>query len=429
MKRRDFVKKSSAASLAFSALPIINLHAKDKKYTTALVGSGWWGMNILTVAIKAQNVKVVALVDVDANQLQDANSKVEELCNDKPKLYGDYREMLQKEKPEIVINATPDHWHALVTIDAVNSGAHVYVEKPIGHTINEGKAMIKAARANNKMVQVGLHRHISPHNMAGIEFLKSGRAGDIGMVRSFVHYGYHEPKIVEDSEPPKGLDWDMWCGPAPLDAYNPQIHPKGFRNYLDFANGTAGDWGVHWFDQILWWTEENYPKKVFSTGGKNIVKDNSDAPDHQVINFEFESFTATWEHRKFGTNNAENHNIGCYFYGTKGTFHMGWLDGWTFYPNDKKGEIIHMDHSLHKPDWQNIPELWDDFIKSIETDKLPVADIQQGHYATNMSLLGMLSYKLGRSVEWDGKKELIVNDNEANKLLSRDYRGPWKYPV
>ncbi|MBX2841691.1 MAG: Gfo/Idh/MocA family oxidoreductase, partial [Flammeovirgaceae bacterium] len=393
------------------------------------VGSGWWGMNILSVAIKAQNVKVVALVDVDANQLNDANTKVGKLCNDQPKLYGDYREMLEKEKPEIVINATPDHWHALVTIDAVNSGAHVYVEKPIGHTINEGKAMIKAARENDKMVQVGLHRHISPHNMAGIEFLKSGRAGDIGMIRSFVHYGYQEPKIVVGSEPPKGLDWDMWCGPAPLDAYNPKIHPKGFRNFLNFANGTAGDWGVHWFDQILWWTEENYPKKVFSTGGKNIVKDNTNAPDHQVINFEFESFTATWEHRKFGANNAENHNIGCYFYGTKGTFHMGWMDGWTFYPNDKKGEIIHMDHSMHKPDWQNIPELWDDFIKSIETNKLPVADIQQGHYATNMSLLGMLSYKLGRSVEWDGEKELIVGDNEANKLLSREYRGPWKYPV
>ncbi len=423
------MKQTTAASLAFSAMPLVGLANRAKKYKTALVGSGWWGMNILRYAIAAGSSKVVALCDVDKKQLDGAMEEVNKLCNDKPKTYNDYRELLQKEKPDIVIVATPDHWHPLITIAAVKAGAHVYVEKPIGHTIGEGIAMVKAAKETGKVVQVGLHRHISPHNISGMDFLKSGKLGEIGMVRSFVHYGFRDREPVADASVPKGLDWDMWCGPAPLVPYNPSIHPKGFRQFLKFANGQAGDWGVHWFDQILWWTEENYPKKVHSTGGRAVRNDNTDAPDHQVITFEFESFTATWEHRLFAGNPAEKHNIGVYFYGTEGTFHMGWKDGWTFYPNNKNKEIIHVDHSLHDPDGQNIPELWADFMQAIEKGTTPVADIQQGHYATNMSLLGMLSYKLGRSVNWDGEKDTIINDAEANKLLKRTYRDPWEYPV
>lgn len=414
--------------MAFSAMPLMGLSSRAKKYKTALIGSGWWGMNILMYAVKSGESKVVALCDVDQRQLNAAKEQMAPWTSDKPKLYEDYREMLQKEKPEIVIVGTPDHWHALPTIAALESGAHVYVEKPIGHTINEGKAMVKTARETGKTVQVGLHRHISPHNVSGIEFLKSGKAGKIGMVRSFVHYGFREADPVPDEEIPEGLNWDMWCGPAPYRPFNPKIHPKGFRQFLDYANGQAGDWGVHWFDQILWWTEEKHPKYVHSTGGRAVKTDNTDAPDHQVINFEFEDFTATWEHRQFAGNDSEKHNIGVYFYGTKGVFHMGWLDGWTFYPSSKNAEIIHEDHRLHEPDWQNIPELWANFLDSIKTGKTPVADIEVGYRATNMSLLGMASLKLGRGVAWDGEKGVITGDDEANKLLSRTYRDPWKYP-
>jgi len=147
-----------------------------------------------------------------------------------------------------------------------------------------------------------------------------------------------------------------------------------------------------------------------------------------VVEFEFESFTAAWEHRTYAANNAEKHNIGCYFYGTEGTLHIGWLDGMTFYPRNQNQPTVHVDPQLHEPDQQNIPELWADFVRSIETGQRPVCDIEIGHRSTNMSLLGMLSLKLGRSVAWDGEKEVIVGDDEANKLLRRDYRAPWKYP-
>lgn len=429
MHRRDFIKQSSAAGIAYTAFPFLPTLQQPSKYKTALIGSGWWGMNITREAIAAKQSKIVALCDVDERNLHPAAAEVEKLSGDRPKLYKDYREMLQKEKPEIVIVATPDHWHALATIAAIKAGAHVYVEKPICHTINEGKAMVKAARAYDRVVQVGTHRRVSPHNVSGMEFLKSGKAGKIGMVRAFVHYGGGAGKAVPDAEVPKELDWDMWCGPAPMQPYNPAIHPKGFRQFLNYANGQLGDWGMHWMDQILWWTDEKGPRKIFSTAARYIRTDNTDAPDTQIVDFEFESFTATWEHRLYAANNAEKTNIGCYFYGTEGTFHMGWLDGWTFYPADTKKPVQHQDAVLHAADKHNIPELWADFLNAVRNKKQPVCDIEIGQRSTNMCLLGMLSHKHGRSIAWDPEKQIILNDPEAEKLLQRAYRKPWEYPV
>jgi len=433
MDRRKFLHTSILAGTAgFSALPLLGATRRTAPYKTALIGSGWWGMNILREALASGECKLAALADVDTRQLNKAVEALNALTSDKPRTYTDYRELLQKEKPEIVIVATPDHWHALCCIAAIEAGAHVYVEKPIGHTIREGRAMVNAARRNNRIVQVGTHRRVSPHNVSGMEFLRSGKAGKIGMARAFVHYGGGPGRKATEENPPEGLDWNFWCGPAPLVPYNNTIHPRGFRQYLDFANGTLGDWGIHWLDQVLWWTEEKFPQSVYSTGGRAIRQDSTDAPDHQVAVYKFESFTLEWEHRHFAGNNAEkthpNQAVGVYFYGTEGTFHMGWLDGWTFYPADPKKPVISEKAQLNEPDQQNIRELWADFLQSIKTGRLPVCDIEIGHRSTNLALLGMLSYKLGRSIEWDGEKEVIRNDPDANKLLYRDYRGPWEYP-
>jgi predicted dehydrogenase len=427
MDRRKFLTTSIAAPTAYAGAPLVATGA-PKKYRTALIGSGWWGMNILRAAIAHGRSKVVALCDVDQNYLDPAAAEVTQLSGDQPKKYKDYRELLDREKPDIVIVGTPDHWHPQVMIAAVKAGAHVYVEKPICHTVDEGKAMMQAARANGRMVQVGTHRRVSPHNISGMRFLKSSGAGKVGMVRCFVHSGRGPGKPTPDADPPAGLDWDLWCGPAPLRPFNPRIHPRGFRNFLDYANGTLGDWGIHWFDQVLWWTEEKFPKRIYSAGGRAIAQDNTDAPDTQIVTFEFESFTCTWEHRWYAGNNAEKARLGAYFYGDQGTFHMGWLDGWTFYPRDAKAQVRHEDPQLHQPDSQNIPELWADLLQSIETGRLPACDIEIGHRATAMSLLGMLSLKLGRSLEWDAAQQRIVGDAEANKLLRRPYRKPWEYP-
>ncbi len=428
MNRRRFIYGSAIGSMALGAFPNIILARRHKVYSVALIGTGWWGMNILNAAIASGTVKVVALCDVDQKMMGEALEKVKTQTGDTPALFTDFREMLHKQKPEIVIIATPDHWHALPAVEALKSGCHIYLEKPISHTIDEGKAIVAAQKKYGKVLQVGLHRHIGPHNVAGMEFIKSGKVGDIKLVQAFVNYQYNERAPKPDEQPPDTLDWDMYCGPAKLLPYNPGIHPRGFRNYLEFSNGMCADWGVHWMDQILWWSEEKQPKCVHSTGGVFDQTSSADAPDWQVATFEFESFTAQWEHRRIGSNTIDKHPYGVYFHGTKGTFHLGWIDGWTFYPAAKGEQEVHMDHTLHMPDHQNIPELWADLITSIETGKKPVADIQNSQYATNMSLLAMMSYKLGRSVTWDGDKQIVLNDPEAEKLMRREYRGPWEYP-
>jgi predicted dehydrogenase len=216
------------------------------------------------------------------------------------------------------------------------------------------------------------------------------------------------------------------------------MHPRGFRQFLDYGNGTLGDWGVHWMDQILWIMEEKWPKTVYSAGGRPIKgppvftkeQQTTDAPDHQIATFQFDNFTAFWENRQFAGNPAEKaESVGCYFYGTKGTFHMGWQKGWTFFPIGRGQKEIHEEPQLNEPDQQNIRELWADFLDAIETGRRPVCDIELIHRSTNMSLLGMLSLKLGRSVQWDGENEIIVGDPDANKLLRREYRKPWIYPM
>jgi predicted dehydrogenase len=438
--RRAFIKSAAATTVALGTAPAILRGADDKaaeRHTVALVGCGWWGTHILKCALADKRAKAIALCDVDQAQIRKCQGIIAKATSDSPKTYTDYREMLEGEKPQLVIVGTPDHWHPLITIAAVKAGAHVYVEKPISHTILEGTAMVKAARETERIVQVGTHRRVSPHNLSAREFIRSGKLGKIGAIKCFVNTGGGAEKPALNSEPPKDLNWDMYCGPAPLRAFNKKIHPLGHRHFLDFANGQLGDWGIHWIDQVLWITDAKHPKTVFSTGGRPIKgapintsqEQTTDAPDHQVVSYAFDDFTLTWEHRQFGSGNELKHApIGVHFYGTKGVFHLGWQDGWTFYPSDAKDPVAHEDSKLTGENQDNVAELWRDFIDAIEKKRPPVCDIQAGHLATTAALLGMLSLKLGRSITWDGDKQTIPDDSQAAALLKRDYRAPWQYP-
>ena len=437
MNRRQFVHSSAAvASLAFGAVPLLG-QKSGKRHRTALIGSGWWGMNILREAMASKQVECVALCDVDETVVINAAEDVKFDLGDNPKTYRDYREMLATEKPEIVIIATPDHWHALQTIAAVQAGAHVLVEKPTGHTVNESRAMVKAARDAGTVVQVGLHRRIGPHHVEAMDFLRNGKIGKVGMVKMFVYSKGKPETPTLNSEPSDDLDWDLWCGPAPVRPFCSRIHPGGWRNFLDYANGTMGDWGVHWMDQMLWWSGQKGPKSVHCAGGRpifgepvlNAKEQTTDAPDHQVATFEFDGFTAVWEHRRFADNPSDKHKIGTCFYGENGMLHVGWKDGWTFY-SGKNGEVAaHGDSQLQEPDGHNIALLWQNFLDAIEGKAEPVAGIEAAHRSSCLPLLGMLSWKAGRSIQWDADKEEIIGDPEASKLLSREYRKPWEYPA
>ncbi len=429
MNRNQFLKTAALAGAGVMARPFIT-YSKQARYRTVLIGSGWWGTNIVREAIRSGEVQITAICDVDDAQLKKASEEIGKLCDDRPKHYKDFRECIQKEKPEIVINATPDHWHALIAIEAMKNGAHVFLEKPIGHTVKEGTAIQKTARDTQRICIVDFHRRYSPHNVSGMEFLKSGKAGLIKEVRAFVHYNWGPGNIIANAEPPKGLDWDMWVGPAPATPYNPSLHPRGFRQFKQFANGNLGDWGPHWFDQILWWTEEKAPKKIYSSVTEKTRTANMDAPESQIVVFEFEGFNCTWEHSILNRRRVQDgENVGVYFHGTEGTFHMGWQKGWSFYPNDPKKQVITQAPQLNEPDQQNISLVWADLLKSIKSGQLPHADVEHGRQATNMCLLGMISSRVGRSIVWDHEKDTIVNDPQAAAMLTRQYRDPWKYPV
>jgi predicted dehydrogenase len=423
--RREFLGASAAAGV-FG--PAVHAAKKGTPFTIALIGCGAWGKVILHEALDHGQCKVLGLCDVDERLLNQMRRRVERRTGNQPSLHTDFRELLKQRKPDIVINATPDHWHALITIAAIEAGAHVFLEKPVGHTIDEGRSILNAARLNDRVVQVDLHRRVSPHNQWGIDFLKAGKAGTVGLVKAFVHSSWGPGRAQSGETPPKELDWDFWCGPAPKHDYRRSIHPRGFRNWLDYANGTAADWGVHWLDHLLWWSGQQWPRQVSSTGGRFMRQTNADAPDTQLIQYEFDDFIAYWEHRHYAGQTVENHRVGLYFYGTKGTLYIGWQDGAAFYPPGQQEPETEKPAQLHKPRHQNVPEMWADFLEAINQNKKPTCDIAVGHAASNLSLLGMLSYKLGRGVRWDGERERCVDDPQANALLNRTYRGPWTYP-
>jgi predicted dehydrogenase len=256
------------------------------------------------------------------------------------------------------------------------------------------------------------------------------------MARLFVTSGGGHENPRPNSAPPKSMDWNQWCGPSPVRPFNRKLHPGGWREFLDYGNGELGDWGVHWLDQVLWWTEEKYPKRIFCSGGRPVAgppvlndkEQTSDAPDHQVATYDFEKFTCVWEHRRFAGNATEKHSIGAYFYGTNGILHIGWRDGWTFYPSNNREAQVHEKSELQEPDGHNLTLLWADFMDSIDQKRSPVANIEVGHRASVLPLLGMISWRTGRSIEWDGDKEQIVNDPKACELMQSPYRAPWKYP-
>jgi predicted dehydrogenase len=446
LTRRSFSQTSLAALLAAQSAPFIARAQDARRFRVALVGAGWWGTNILNAALDTGVCDLAALCDVDERMLAQCAGTLAKRGVTVPKRYKDFRDCLAAEKPDIAIVATPDHWHALPMIEACRQGAHVYVEKPIGHTVMEGRAMVNAAAKYGRVVQVGTHRRASPHNRSARDFIRSGKLGPVGLIHCFIAYGGGPESPCRNTEPPKELDWDFWCGPAPLrpfcenvgSPWGNAIHPRGFRNYMDYANGQLGDWGVHWLDQVLWITGLQHPVSCHSSGGRPIrgpailtaEAQTSDAPDTQVATWTFANGpTVTWAHRRFAGNPHEKgENVGVLFHAQNGVFHLGWQKGWTFYPANAKDPILHEDAQLGQPDGQNIKELFADFLDAIRNRRAPLCDIAGAHRATTMCQLGNLSMKLGRSVAWDGGKE-TTGDAATDALLRRPYRGAWQYPV
>ena len=378
--RRQFLRTAAIASAGSLIAPQLRAAASAKIWRTALIGCGWWGQEHPQRSPWPQAAARSAPCATPTPPCwKSPPTKSTTWPGPSPKPTRTTAIFWPATSPTSSSSPPPTTGTPFRPSTPSQGGAHVYVEKPTAHTVNESRAMVRAARASGRTVQVGLHRRVGPHYTSARQFLKSGGAGRVGMVRLFAHYGGGPERPALNSEPPEGLDWDLWSGPAPLRPFNTKIHPGGWRSFLDYANGQIGDWGVHWLDQVLSWTEERYPKRVYSTAGRPVrgpavrtdKEQTSDAPDHQVAVYEFEGFTAVWENRSFAENRAEKHQIGAYFYGDKGTLHIGWKDGWTFHPSSSRQPEIHENAQLQEPDGHNIKLLWTDFLDAIDQNRRP----------------------------------------------------------
>ena len=443
MHRRDFLT-TSAAALAFSSFPFAAQFADTRK-RVGLIGAGWYGKTDLLRLVQVAPVDVVSLCDVDKRMLADAAALVasRQASKKTPRTYTDYREMLKERDLDIVIIVTPDHWHALAMIDAVKSGADVWVQKPISVDVVEGQAMLAAARKYKRVVQVGMQRRSTPHLVrARDRVIREGRLGTIGLVDIHCYYHMRATSNPPDTAPPDYLDYEMWTGPAPMRPYNALVHPRSWRAFNEYGNGIVGDMCVHMLDMTRWMMDLGMPTRISSSGGILVdKKSKANITDSQTATFDFGNLQVVWTHRSYGDAPDPAYPWGATFYGDKGTLRAGVM-GYDFIPSAKGEAPIHEDVTY---EFDQFPEdktekdlethvapairaHMKDFLSCISSRKTPVADIEQGYMSTTACILANLSMRLGRSLEWDHAKGLVVRDEEANRLLRRPYRSPWVHP-
>jgi predicted dehydrogenase len=446
MNRREFVK-AGAAGLALSAIGGYGAEFADQKKRVGLIGTGWYGKCDLFRLIQVAPVEVVSLCDVDKKMLGEAADMVasRQASKKKPRIYGDYREMLKEKDLDIVLVETPDHWHALAMIEAVKSGADVWVQKPTSVDVVESQAMLAAARKYKRVVQVNTQRRSTPHLVeARNEIIKSGKLGKISHVEICCYYHMRSRATAAeapDTQAPENLDYEMWTGPAPLRPYNKVVHPRSWRAFMEYGNGIVGDMCIHMLDTVRWMLDLGMPTKISSAGGIFVQKESrANISDTQTATFEFPELTVSWTHRTWGTTPDPKYPWAAIFYGDKGTLKASVMS-YDFIPQGR-GEPIHKDvvyeleqfpednteKDLEKHVAPAIRAHWKNFLTAIQNRSKPVADIEQGVTSSIASILANISMQLGRSLTWDNAKGECVHDDEANKLLRRPYRSPWVHP-
>ena len=446
LHRRQFIKGASAA-FALSALKTngMDFFSAAAPRRVALIGTGWYGKSDLFRLIQVAPVDVVGLCDVDKHQLDKAADMVSQRQQNhkKPPVYGDYRKLLADQKPEIVLIGSPDHWHALMAIDAVKSGAHVYVQKPISVDVIEGEAMVAAARKYNRVVQVGTQRKSTPHLIeAKKNIVDAGLLGKVAHVEMGCYYHMRNNGNPPVQAVPDFFDYEMWTGPAPLRPYDGLPHVRWWRTFMEYGNGIMGDMCIHMFDTVRWMLGLGWPKSITSTGGIYVDKTGkSNIADTQSAIFEYDGLNCVWQHRSWGTPADPEYPWSFKLYGEKGTL-CGSTMQYDFIP-EGKGDKIHKDVVYEKekyPEDLTEPDIelnaapatrlhMLNFLEAIDKGGRPVADIEQGHISTASCILANLSMQLGgRPLKYDPSKRIVVGDAEAIKLLQRSYRGPWVHP-
>jgi predicted dehydrogenase len=445
MNRREFLRGAAAGAALSTALGgFVPLYSQSKGRRVGLIGSGWYGKSALFRLLQIEPVEVVALCDVDKRMLAEAAEMVaaRQASRKTPRTFSDYREMLRQEPFDIVHVATPDHWHALTMIAAVQAGADVYVEKPISVDVVEGQAMLAAARKYRRVVQVNMQRRSTPHLIEAKErIIQEGKLGKVAYVEICCYWHMRARGNPPDTNPPEYLDYEMWTGPAPRRPFCSFTHPRGWRAFMEYSNGIVGDMGVHMLDMVRWMLDLGWPRSISSSGGILVDKGGkANITDTQTATFDFEGVPVVWTHRMWGTAPDPDFPWAAFIYGDKGTlkadvFHYQFLpegrgetsEGKALYEYDQYPEDK-TEKDLERHVAAPMRRHWRNFLEAVDTRGRPVSDIEQGYITATSCILANLACQLGRTLVWDADKGAVVGDPQANKLLARPYRSPWVHP-
>ncbi len=425
--RRTFVKKAGLAS-AFAAGEFASLNPRilgaNEKVVLALVGCRNQGRGVALSAIRA-GAEIKTLCDLDPAILNKVTPEFQKAQGKAPGTTDDYRRVLEDKDIDGVIFAPPDHWHAIMTIHGCQAGKDIYIEKPLSHTIHEGHMMRDAARKYNRVVQVGTQRRSGEHFRTAVEYVASGKLGKVCLIKAWITQRRGTIGNPPDGNPPPGVDYDRWLGPAPKRPFNPNRFHYNWRFFWDYGNTELGNQGVHMLDVAMWGIEamrglDNcLPKRIVHNGGIYWLDDAKEVPDTQVVTYDYGDLMLMWEMHSFQQlHPIEASTTGTAFYGTEGTLVVE--DGWKVY--GKGNEVLASAAEGHGSHSAN-------FIECIKSRKRPNADIELGRLSTTITHLGNISCRLGRMVKFDPKTETFGDDKEANALLTKQYRSPYTLPA
>jgi predicted dehydrogenase len=449
ISRRRFLLTASA-SAALAALPTWGASALDlvngKPRRVGLIGAGWYGKSDLWRLIQVTPVEVVAMCDPDRQMLAQAVTIVRQRqkSGNSPHVYNDYRQMLKNHECDIVIIGSPDHWHALQAIAAIEAGADVYLQKPISVDVLEGEAILAAARKHHRVVQIGTQRKSTPHLIdAKRQVIDAGLLGKIGHVDLCCYFHMRANGNPPVEPVPDFLDYEMWTGPAPWRPYDGLPHRRWWRTFMEYGNGIVGDMCVHMLDTAQWMLNLGWPKRISSTGGIFVQKDGkSNIPDTQTATFEYDPYHIVWQHRTWGTAPDPDYPWALFIHGEKGTLKASTMRA-DFVPHDQSLKPLHFECLFEREKFPEDVTEQDielnaapatrrhllDFLAAIETRGRPVADVEYGHISTASSILANVAMDLGRPLVYDPTRRVVADDREATQRLRRPYRAPWIHPA
>jgi predicted dehydrogenase len=386
--------------------------------------------------LRVKQTECLALCDVDDAQVAETRKQVLELADQRVALETrDFRRVLEMKELDCVIVATPDHWHALPAIQACQAGKDVYVEKPLSVSIAEGRAMVDAARKHDRVVQMGTQQRSAPHYAEAVEYVKSGKLGKIRLVRAWAYLDWKgELQPVPDADPPAGVDYDLWLGPARQRPFNRNRFHFSFRWYWDYSGGLMTDWGAHMIDIANWAMGIKAPSSAVSVGGKfGYPADAMETPDTQQVVWAYPDYTMIWEHMLGAGRGPEAREHGVQFHGNEGVLVID-RAGWEVYPEtdriDKPRQFKAAGvprRSVRNPDYHLLHV--QNFVDCMRSRKRPNSDVEIGHDSMIACHLGNIAQRLGRQVKWDVERERIIGDAEAQAYVAREYRAPWKLAV